>query len=331
MIGQTIEARAGGLVGVVVWMLIACALLAWAFAENNPHPAIAAALPACIALALWISRPASVVLSVEQDALVSFQTGQAIRYDSIRAVMVGGASYRGEPKALPRDPIEIAHEGGCLVLPARMNVEPAEFYRFLVVRIPPAAARPVPAALADHVVEQQAKFGPDKVLVIPARELYRHWWRRKRNRIVCTAIVVAGIAWIVLSLSLPRRIEVSVDQTVVWCVFGIVTVLVGGLVYLYLQSSSGGGKQKLLAKHPDACIVISPSGLAMTQGDVQGVLPWEQVTDVTTKVSQWLRTARVSGLQIRVRGAEIIAFDIYDRSPSEMESIIRRNLAQPIA
>jgi hypothetical protein len=98
---------------------------------------------------------------------------------------------------------------------------------------------------------------------------------------------------------------------------------------LYLQSNSGGSRQKLLTKHPDACIVISPSGLAMCQGDVQGVLPWEQVVDVTTKVSQWLRSARVSGLQIRVRGAEIIAFDIYNRSPSEMEAMIRRNLAQP--
>jgi hypothetical protein len=31
-------------------------------------------------------------------------------------------------------------------------------------------------------------------------------------------------------------------------------------------------------------------------------------------------------LQVRVRGAEIIVFDIYERSPADIEQLMRRNL-----
>jgi hypothetical protein len=100
-----------------------------------------------------------------------------------------------------------------------------------------------------------------------------------------------------------------------------------GLFGLLARLTRHNSAASVLRKHPDACIVVGPTGLAMVQGELQGIIAWHEIVSVSARFSQWLRFSRVSGLQIKVRGGEIIVHDIYEMSPAELETIVRRNLS----
>lgn len=100
---------------------------------------------------------------------------------------------------------------------------------------------------------------------------------------------------------------------------------------LRLELLSRNASAKLLAKHPNSCLIVAPTGIALVQGDTKGSLPWHEITKVAGYGPGWNRKNRGYGLQLHVRGAQIIVFDIYDRTPEEIEQLLRRNLDLPIA
>ena len=96
MVGQTIDARSPFSWAVPFYVLIAAGLIAWAVAESNPHPALAAALPLGIGIGLVFGQPSRVVMLVENDGLRPLGTPEKIHYCDIIDVTVGGRQYAAD-------------------------------------------------------------------------------------------------------------------------------------------------------------------------------------------------------------------------------------------
>jgi multidrug transporter EmrE-like cation transporter len=327
MIGQTIEARPPFSIAIPFFILCALGLLGWSAAAINPHPLLAAILPLSLAFGLWFGRPSHVVLLVENDGLRPFGTHDNIRFSGIAYVSVAGREYDGSA-AIPAAPIEIQHEGGYIAVPPRMIVDATEFYRFLVAWLPaPQPAQPHPL-LADYFSEQTAKFGPHKVRAIGTRRAILDRWRRRRWRSICGALFVTGVIWLVAGIALSTA--KNDDAYAPWAGIGSLVALISGLAF-FVQSSVGESRNRQIAKFADSFIIVGPAGLAMVQGDIKGAMRWDEIVKVTSRAAQSFRASNAHGLKLNVRGGEVIAFDIYEHSPAELEQLIRTFLHGPAA
>jgi hypothetical protein len=324
MFGRTIEARSPISTGAVIFMAIAVGLVAWSVAAQTPHLAIAAVLPVCLALALWLGRPSSAIVTMEPDAIVQLGSAERIRYESITSLGMGGSEYYGAETGSSNKPLEIGHSKGVLILPGRMNVDVVEIALFLRERMASAEERPIPAALAEFAREQQAKFGADRVEIIRTRQICPERWTGRRNLAVVLAVLATGLLWFTIALLAGPFVR-SAEEYAVWLVFGVIAAIGSFFVWLVMRSARST-PLKQLTGHQAACIVIGPAGLAMSQDDMEGVLRWDQIKDATTNFSQFLRSRRISGLKLVIQGGEIIALDIYERSPHEIERLVRSRL-----
>ncbi len=101
-----------------------------------------------------------------------------------------------------------------------------------------------------------------------------------------------------------------------WLPVGIVLAVFGGLFYLLfrLPATATGVRIK---NWRQASLVISPVGLAMVQGDVQGELRWNEVQNVQLRgrakgIHVTSETTK-PGIVLSVEGAKILIADIYDQ------------------
>ncbi len=330
MIGQTVEARSVFSPWIVINLVAVAALVGWSLLAVNLHPLIAAALPLGISIGLLLGRPSRIAFLIETAGIRPLTRYDMINFDTIHAITVNGNSFGSGALSLVNVPMEIHHDRGTLTVPPIANVDVAELHNFLQSQLPPRPARRVPTVLGDFYAQQITKFGPDKVTVIHTREHHSEPWRRKRRKWIAAGICLAGLAWIVSGVTMLSTHKNS-DEYGAWIVFGFLLGLGGILGYLTANSRNGNQARHWLAKFPSSCLVVAPPGIALIQGDTKGALPWSEITGVTTNISQWARTSRVKGVQLRVRGAEILILDIYERSPSEIEELFRRNIDTPLA
>ncbi|HEX4414263.1 MAG TPA: hypothetical protein VH107_11590 [Lacipirellulaceae bacterium] len=325
MIGQTIDARPSTSFFVFALPVISIGLVVWAVLSANPHIAIVAVLPLAVALGIWLGRPKHVVLVVEPDGLQIFGTHHKVRYADIQDVAVGGSLLDHDAGSVPALPMQIEHADGCLVVPPQMNVDRAEFYRFLTSQMPLRPVKPVPPALAPHAEAHIAKFGADKVQIVHTRRMIVERWRQSRRRWIGGSFFAVGLIWLAIGIGV-LIVHPKQDEYTGWVVGGVLTSLFAGVALFFSNAKRARQADQVAMKHPDSCIVISPTGLAMSQGDLQGAVTWREIMKVTTKKSQFLSSSGVGGLQLHVRGGQILVFDIYERSLAELADIVRRNL-----
>ena len=325
MLGQTIETRSPISGAAVLNFLIVACLVALAILWSSPHPLIAAVLPLGFALGITLGRPKRIEFMVDHDGIRPIGSNQLIGYSTIHAITVAGRNYGLSPLDVVNVPMEIHHDLGTLVIPQRMNVDTAVLHNFLQSQLPPRPESSVPTILADYLDQQVAKFGPDKVTVIRAREDYTERWRLKARRWLATGILFTGITWFVVGIAVLTTNK-RADDYGAWAGFGFIVGFLGLIWYLAPRAFRSAPPMRLLAKYPNSCLIIAPPGIALVQGDTKGSLPWSEITQVKSRFSQWLRASRIAGVQLQVRGAEIIIFDIYDRTPAEIEELFRRNL-----
>jgi hypothetical protein len=328
MIGQLIDARSPISVTAIVFVLIAVLLTIWTIAEGNAHPLIFGILPLTIGAALWLGRPRRTLVMIEHDGLMHLDASVKVPYEQITAITVGGAQL-SHAAQLPAIPLEIHCDDNCLVLPAKMNVSPVDLHHFLLSRMPARATKSVHPLLSDYLAEQWARFGQEKVHVIHTREVVPVAWRRRRNRWVCGAILITGLLWIASAIAIGPFVE-NGDEFIGWIVFGCLAILGSFLAYFALRSDRGTRINAQVGRFPNSCLIVGPAGLAMVQGDMQGAIRWSEITKVKSRIPQSFRLSRAYGLQIVVRGGEINVLDIYERSPAELERLIRGNLDQPL-
>jgi hypothetical protein len=316
--GHTIDARPPRTIGAGVLGVIAAAMLAVAVGTSNVHWAMGAVAPLVLALVFWFRRPRRVQMLVDARGLFLLHGGGFIPYESVSEITVNGGAW--SPQAAPslRSALVVHHHNDeRLTIPSMMNVSAAEFHEHLKAKMPAPPERPCPPALADYVAEKSAKFGREKVEVVHARRRFYTSAQWRNLRAVLLGIILTSAAWFVFAALgqawLGRR-----DDLEMWMVAAFVG-LIAAFPFWILASLRATASSKTRKAASGACVVLTPAGMAMVQGDLQGALRWDEITKV----------AHVPGgsvLGLLVRGGKLDVLDVYDRSLDEIAMRIRSSL-----
>jgi hypothetical protein len=295
------------------WLAVALASLVTAVVSRRADWAVAAVLPASLGFALTRLRDGRIAVRFTEDGLDLESPGRSIPYRSVHEVwpLCDLAPNRPLPDTFE---IQIQHEAGRLVLPARLSLPSDDVYRFLRGQLPPGGSRAVPPPLQDYLQRQEQTFGADKVWSYAARR--GAWFRgRRRLRAAGQAVLWSSLAWIAVAI---------VTATPAWLIGTLLGLPLGAAL---LGSSSFGASSPRLRHWRQAGLVISPLGFALQQDDLRGETRWEEILDVTFRrrsqrvtVHSSAQTAR--GLALKVEGAVILIADVYDRPLLEIHDRI---------
>ncbi len=296
MIGQTIEARPPFPAGAVAWAATGFVLLGIAIAAGEPHYALASTWPWTMAAVLWFRQASPVAFLIEEDGLHPLDGKPEILYASLQAVVVPDAPSR-PPRAVGKpQPMVVFYDAGYLLLPPILNVPPVELFHFLQSKIPQRTSKSVHPTLEGFFNEHVGKFGESKVHVTSARPSPRRVPARSTSATVGIGFFWGGVLTIVATIVVLAAGHQDQGYEA-WIVFGTLSALVGGLCWLAARSYVGQ-PNKALARNPDACIIVSPAGLAMVQGDIQGMLRWGEITGTRVGGARFLDMPKQKGLEI---------------------------------
>ena len=97
---------------------------------------------------------------------------------------------------------------------------------------------------------------------------------------------------------------------------GVVVVLVGAGLYA-ASFADALAADPALRNWKNASLVIGPQGMAMVQGTIQGEVRWPELLDIRFQSKPRGFTigssSAIHGILLRVKGANIVIADIYDR------------------
>jgi hypothetical protein len=309
MIGQRVESRRGLPWGALAFASIGLGLLAGGFALGQLPLFVVAALPLGISVALLMFGREPHFGAVFGETAIEVEGSYgSISYGSLRDVRAAGIPH--DPSAFRKAsaPIHLQHEGGILHIPHRLNVPSHEVYRFLASRIHPSGDRAVNSALAEYLERQEGYFGQDHIWTYRASRRPSRRGQYRRFRAICLGLVLAGLAWMVAGFS------GFVDQG--WGVAGIMCALIG-LCFSLATLAQSSGPGQYIKNWKNASLVVGPQGMAMVQGDIQGEVRWPELLEIRfrPKANAFrLHYAQgLSGISLKVKGAEILIADIYDR------------------
>jgi hypothetical protein len=309
MMGQRIESRPDFPWASLAVASIGLALLGGGLALGRSPLAIAAALPIGVALALLVSgreRPFAAVFV--RDAMDVEDPPVTIYYSSLNDVRSGGIPHDPSTFRKASAAIQVEHEGGTLSIPARLNLPSHEVYRFLAGRMSPGGARIVNPVLAEYLERQEGYFGPEQVYSYRATPRGSRRGRYRRLRAFCVGLMLAGASWMVAGVA--GWAETG------WGWAGVLATLIG-LCFLLVTLAEDNGAGRLIKNWRKSSLVIGPQGMAMVQGDIQGEVRWPELLEVQFKPkASAFRLSYAHGLNgiiLKVKGADILIADIYDR------------------
>ncbi|MCA9176728.1 MAG: hypothetical protein KDB14_19705 [Planctomycetales bacterium] len=301
LVGKTVTARPR--TGFTVFLaFVAVGLIGISFLDESIHGAMFGVFPGLWCLIRVFFAPRSVRLTFDEES-VMLDSGSRIPYASIQRVSMNGVPYSSIHKS-PSSQLVIEHQRGILRLPPVLDVRFEDFYQFLNERMPDRDE--IPASLVDFVADQRAKFGDDKVTVIFGGQT--RFIKSSVLLPLAFALFGTGIIWSIVGSAASEHYE--------WgdaggAMVGVAMVMV---VVVYLTRVA-------LSYRPviwHACLVITPEGLAMVQGNVQGAIRWDDVEGVH----------QGAALLLQVTGAAISIAAIYDRQLPEIAKLVRANLPE---
>ncbi len=310
MIGRRIEGQPG-LPWVAMTLMITGIVLVTAGLLTGVTPlAIASALPLTLGSLFWLfRRDRPFAASLTEQGIDVVNPVLNIPYTAVQNLRAGGYAYDPAEFHERSCAIEVEHESGSLVIPARLNVQSHELYRFLAAQVTGSGSRDVNPALAEYLENQEATFGSEAIWTCCGVRRKGLQPVYQTLRTFGLGLFLAGLVWAVFGFS--GHGEVWQVVGVVIGVFGIVLFLASLAGYLSAYTTVGMRKR--------ASIVIGPQGMAMVQGEIQGVIRWPELLDVRFQPWPQVRSFVVShqnaapGILLRVKGADIVISDIYDR------------------
>jgi hypothetical protein len=315
MIGERLESEGKFSFGAVVWVLISLGFLGFAAKEGNTQLALFAVLPFCLGAGLWYGAARRFVAMVLEDRIEFLQPKYTLRYRDMRTVL-----YDDSPN-IPAKQLIIESRLTIIRLPAHLKLPLPELHAFLSERICPTEELDPHPDMANYVQAQRESFGSERVEVYRSRSYSRETSLRLSNRgaYACVGVMIAGVIWIVASFLLNYRDHMA------WTIWGFVVIFFGGL-FCYYFSQKTMAKSQMNKGNADSCLVISPLGIAMIQGDIRGKLRWDEIRSVVSLgKAKGFHMHAVQGMQILVDGSMIQILDIYNEPLSAIETRIRHN------
>ena len=329
MIDRRIESRPPSPVWFALWLALGLLMLIGGLLADKPDVAIGSALPLCLAAGVRAARPKPFGASFTVEGLHVDGVEEPILYTSMEGLAGEGRPRDPTKPSKRRYPIRLGHEGGVLHIPGRLDVHPDEVYRFLLKLRPEGGSREVHADLHEHVLVNEASFGPERVWTYRAA---RHMLKappKRGLRSISLAALAAASVWIIVGTLMPERSH--------WAVVGGIGAFYAVLMFA-VSFADQTGKPKI-KRWRESSLLVSPAGIAMIQGDLRGEMRWEEVRDVklvdraigsdiaAILAFGWLGAALVRGghagagvthgrigmIALKVEGGEVLIQDIYDR------------------
>lgn len=271
-----------------------------------------AVLPLVIGLCLLFGDDRRFLARFTPGAVEIARPKQSIPYTSIHEVRPIAPLGAPRPRSFP---IEIVHQRGSVTFPATLSAPSERVYAFLRGHLADKPPRALPEAMATYQQEQEQSFGADRVFCYGGRRgPFRH--DAPRWSAAGKGLLISAAAWAVLAFVRPGAGG--------WYIGAGLAVVIGGLCLLAAWRGSGGGVDP--TRTSGAALVISPLGLAMEQGPLNGHLTWQQIRKVSTQVpgKGITMTRTLPGIAVEVEGATFVITDSYDRPLSEIhERIVR--------
>ena len=283
MIGERIESRPGLPLGALFMVFLALVSIAFAVLLRSVHPLMLAILPACLGIALFLTRPRRFAAEIAAEELKCESPPLDLAYEHIEGLVMHGS--RRDPRAR----LTIYHRSGILPVPARLSKPSNEFFEFLQSRVSANGSSDVNPLLAGYLQRQQEAFGSERVFTYRARR-YVSAGPNRRAAIIFAAMAAAAGSWIALASAMgPRDYEP-------WLIFGILLALVFSFSALAIWFSSAGPR---IRNWQLSSLVIGPAGLAMVQGDMRGELRWTEVRRMRCarrqRIFKWTIAALLQG------------------------------------
>jgi hypothetical protein len=270
-----------------------------------------AILPLAVGLVALIrarSRPFAATFT--PDAIVVEGAAAAIPYTSVLNVWAHDLTPDPADFESPSCPIRVQHESGLLDFPSRLNVRSDRVYCFLASHIRTCGGRDVHPALAEYLSTQEAAHGTAAIATYCASRRRVRPAGYRRFRTFCAGVMLAGALWMALGFSgiIPQG----------WDALGLVCTLTG-LVFFATSFAMNAPVTPRIKHQHQSSLVIGPEGMAMVQGDIQGAIRWPELLEIKYKPRRrafqlaWTSGGLVTGIILRVAGAEIVIADVYDR------------------
>lgn len=274
-----------------VWLLLtACAFLGIGFISQDFRPFVfLVPFPAAMALALWVSRSGTVRFLFTEEGVQA--AGLTLRYSEILGLYVpDDAPKRGNFA------VHLLHDAGHLLIPESITPSSLELFDFLDSQpLGQKILPPVHSVFQNFLRQQMLLYGEKKIHVysaassLPGYRYLRFW------TCFVIALLVTGISWTVLpSLVLG-------DRQSEWAVVGIVVTIVA-IFFLAICAVARWSPRRPVKNWQRSCLIVTPSGLALIQGDLQGELRWEEVRDLIQ---------RKGTVILKVEGAQIVLHDVF--------------------
>lgn len=331
MIGRRVASRPVRPRGAFLFLVVALALTLGGIITKQVEPVLWAFFPTGVGLALWRSgrhQPFSARFTVEAIEVEEPAGVGVIPYDRLRRVWAGEHSPMPETFRKKSCPILIQHEQGLLRIPPNLDegVRSDEVYKFLASRLADGPRRTVNPVLADYVRRQDARHGPEQVWTYQAETIPKTPGRYPRLRAFCLGLILASLAWCVHGFAKVNQDGWNNSEAIPWVVAGLFAGLTG---LIFFAASFARVQSGQLGRNWKASsLVISPEGLAMSQGDLQGEITWPEVREIrhapkTKSFTADYRPAHL-GIVLKLAGADVLIANIYDRP---LHVIHRRLLA----
>ncbi len=317
MIGQTIRGRRDVPIASIMFAGVGCGLLGLAFVDSSIHWAIGAVLPFCLAVPLLWPRYRPLAFTFTRTGVEVEEPPLTVEYDRIETIKAAKRPGNPDKDGPMHYPIAVVYDGGTLHLPPWLSVPSDEVFRFLLGTFPESGSRDVHPKLGHYLEEQIEEFGEELVHSFRARENLGAG-RPGRELGVSLMLLVTGVAWFVIGMLLmSKERKPRANHFEVWNAVGIIFTIFAGLFSLLFwlmrrrQTAPKGFKG-----WREASLVISPLGLALIQGDLQGEMRWGELKDVRyrkgTEGVYQPNQQGMRGITLHFAGAIVNIVDIYD-------------------
>jgi hypothetical protein len=312
--------------GTVVWGCVAAGLLIASLASGNSHLAILALAPALLAFGLLAGRRREFHAWLRDDCLELEKPAVKIPYAEIEGLTMGGFAVDPDAPRLRPGTLVVTHRGGVAEIPATVNAPIQKVYQAILAVLPTTGSCRLSDTFSAHFQKEVALFGQERVHGFGRRKVIGRRPSTRRGQICAASLLFCGILWCLIYAAVSGSPDARKYEP--WLGFGIALSIFSflGWLLLYLMQRPLEGKAGTIK---NAELIVSPTGIAVHQGDIRGHLRWEELRDV--RVSRAGRSGFVAssegvafGMQLVIAGAKIHIADVYDRPLALIYKLIQR-------
>jgi len=313
--------------GAMLWGGMAALLLVGGWVHGNIHLMIFALAPGMLAIGLLLGRPQAFHAVLTEDGLEVHRPPRNISYSKIEGMTINGFGDDPNKARLKSGPLVVTHCDGVIEIPAALNAPVLDVYRTILALVPTTGCYELSHVFKEHYQKECAMFGAERVHSFTRRKIIGRRPSTRRGRLCAAMLFACGVLWCLVPALVAGRCNASSWDMDMWLGWGVVMAILSLFAWLvlYLQQQWGEANAK---DFRDAELIVSPTGIAVKQGDLQGHVRWEELLDVqlTKRLRVFLDLTGESrgGIHLAFAGARIRLADVYDRPIALIYQQIRR-------